>query len=400
MASIKVKFRFSTLAHREGTIYYQVIHQRKVRQILTGYRLFPHEWSATCSSVRISPHTERAPLLRTIRESIGRDLARLSHIVRKMEIKGIEYSSDDLVDAFKRYSSDYTLFNYMEKIISRLRETEKIRTAETYATTLNSFRKYRKNEDIHLDVLNSEIMESYQAWQRQRGVVPNTVSFYIRIIRAVYHRAVEEDIITDRNPFRRVYTGVAKTVKRALPLTTIREIRSLDLSCMPALDYARDMFILSLMLRGMSLIDMAFLRKNDLKNGFLTYRRRKTGQLLIVEWTEEMQNILDKYPENESNYLLPIIRRKGTNERCAYKNAGDKINQNLKKIAKQVGIYEPLSLYVARHSWATIAKSAGVPLRTISEGMGHDSERTTQIYLASIDRREVDKANAMLIGLL
>lgn len=173
-----------------------------------------------------------------------------------------------------------------------------------------------------------------------------------------------------------------------MPLTAIKRIRGLDLSESPTLAYARDMFMISFMLRGMSFIDMAFLRKNDLHNGYITYRRRKTGQLLTIKWAKEMQTMLMKYPENTSDYLLPIIRHAGTNERSVYRNMGYNINHSLKTIAKMTGITIPLTLYVARHSWASAAKSKGIPFSVISEGMGHDSEATTQIYLASLDTIE------------
>lgn len=207
-----------------------------------------------------------------------------------------------------------------------------------------------------LDYITSQTMADYEAWHKNRGIVPNTISFYTRILRAVYNRAVNEEIIYDRNPFRHVYTGVDKTVKRALFLAVIKKIKSLDLSLTPKLDYARDIFLLSFYLRGMSFVDMAFLKKSDLKNGYVTYRRRKTGQILIIEWAKEMQMILDKYPENRSEYLFPIIRNSGINERCAYLNAGYNINHNLKRIAKMVGVTIPLTLYVARHCWAQLQK--------------------------------------------
>lgn len=146
--------------------------------------------------------------------------------------------------------------------------------------------------------------------------------------------------------------------------------------------------------------DMAYLKKTDLKNGSIVYRRRKTGQQLTIAWTPEMQMILDKYPENPTQYLLPVIKTVGCNERFAYKNAGDKINYNLKKVAEMLDINIPLTTYVARHSWASAAKAKGIPLSVISEGMGHDSEATTQIYLASLDTSVVDDANSIIIGSL
>ncbi len=397
MATIKVKFRPSTVADREGTIYYQIIHERKPRQLLSDYHVFPTEWDENRSMVTTTQKSERKSFILSIRERIRWDVERLTKIIRKLENEGLSYSADDVIDEFHRYANEYSLFNYMESMIAKLKQNGKIRTSETYSAALNSFKKFRNDEDIMLDCLNSEVMEAYEAWHQNRGNAPNTISFYTRILRAVYHRAVEDDIIENRNPFRHVYTGVDKTVKRALPLQTIKKIKSLDLSLNPTLDFARDMFMMSFMLRGMSFIDMAYLRKTDLANGYVIYRRRKTGQQLTIEWTKDMQILLDKYPENTSDYLLPIIRNPDTNERCIYRNTGYNINHNLKAVAKMVGVTIPLTLYVARHSWASAAKSKGIPLSVISEGMGHDSEATTQIYLASLDTSVVDRANSLIL---
>lgn len=397
MATIKVKFRPSTVADREGTIYYQIIHERKPRQLLSDYHVFPSEWDENRSMVTTTQKSERKSFILSIRERIRWDVERLTKIIRKLENEGLSYTADDVIDEFHRYANEYSLFNYMESMIAKLKQNGKIRTSETYAAALNSFKKFRNDEDIMLDCINSEVMEAYEAWHQNRGNAPNTISFYTRILRAVYHRAVEDDIIENRNPFRHVYTGVDKTVKRALPLQTIKKIKALDLSLNPTLDFARDMFMMSFMLRGMSFIDMAYLRKTDLANGYIVYRRRKTGQQLTIEWTKDMQLLLDKYPENPSEYLLPIIRNPDTNERCIYRNTGYNINHNLKAVAKMVGVIIPLTLYVARHSWASAAKSKGIPLSVISEGMGHDSEATTQIYLASLDTSVVDKANSIIL---
>ena len=410
MASIKVKFRPSTVADHEGTIYYQIIHERKVRQLPSDYKVFTSEWDESRSMVTTNQKSERKAFILSIRERIRWDVERLNKIDKKLDANGPSYTADDVIDEFNRYANEYSLFNFMESIIVKLKQNGKVRTSETYKSALSSFKKflasqaskdnYRQDEDIMLDCLTSEIMEAYEAWHKSRGVAPNTISFYTRILRAVYNRAVEDDIIENRNPLKHVYTGVDKTVKRALSLPVIKKIKALDLSLNASLDFARDMFLMSFYLRGMSFIDMAFLKKSDLKNGYVTYRRRKTSQQLIIEWTKEMQIILDKYPENATEYLLPIIKNPGTNERCTYRNMGYNINHNLKKIAKMVGVQIPLTLYVARHSWASAAKAKGIPLSVISEGMGHDSEATTQIYLASLDTSVIDRANSIILNCL
>lgn len=400
MASIKVKFRPSSLPDRKGIIYYQIIHERTPRQLLTDYQIFPYEWNDEKGDLTCNSKSDRTPIINSIRERIRWDLERLKKIIRRCDNEGSHYSADIIIEEFNRHSSANSLFNFMQSAIARLEHNGKTRTSETYKATLRSFKKFREGQDVYLDSLTTVMMEEYQAWLQQRGVTPNTISFYIRIIRAVYNRAIEEEIIENRRPFRRVYTGVEKTIKRALPLSAIKKIKSLDLSLKPDMQFARDMFILSFMLRGMSFIDMAFLKKSDLREGHITYRRRKTGQQLIIEWTKEMQQILDRYPENPTEYLLPIIKKSDSNARYVYKNKGERINLRLKKIADMIGISMPLTMYVARHSWASIAKAEGIPLSLISEGLGHEKESTTRIYLSNLDTTLIDRANSKILKLL
>lgn len=397
MASIKVKFRPSTINNREGTIYYQIIHERMVRQLATGYHIFPTEWNDKRSMIVSSISGDRSAYLCSIKEQIHWDIERLTKIIRKFEKGCLIYSAVDLIEEFHRYRTEYSLLNYIEAQVVKLRHNGQVRTAETYRSALNSFMAFSDNEDIMLDSITTETMEAYEAWLKQRGVSKNTISFYMRILRAIYKRAVDGGIIEDKNPFRRVYTGVDKTVKRALPFSVIRNILKMDLTFSPHLDFARDIFMLSFMLRGMSFIDMAYLKKVDRVNGFVVYNRHKTGQQLTIEWTKEMQKIMDKYPANPTQYLLPIITSPDINERSAYRNALYRINKRLKVIAQRLKLTVPLTLYVARHSWASIAKAKGVPVSVISEGLGHDSEATTQIYLASLASSVVDKANSMIL---
>lgn len=200
-------------------------------------------------------------------------------------------------------------------------------------------------------------------------------------------------------PFRHVYTGVDKTVKRAIPIKSIKALKEMDLAMNSALDFARDMFLFSFYTRGMSFVDMAYLKKTNLQNGILTYRRRKTGQELSIKWEKCMAEIIAKYPENKTDFLLPIIKDEG-DERRQYDSALHLVNYRLKELSTMLKLQRPLTMYVARHSWASAAKAKNVPLSVISERMGHDSEATTQIYLASLETSVVDKANKMILGLL
>ena len=284
----------------------------------------------------------------------------------------------------------------MQNIITRLQMMGKERTAETYHCTLKSFMGYRKEQDIPLADIDSDLMQMYEAYLHNRGISRNSISFYMRILRAVYNRAIEKELTINRKPFKHVYTGNEKTLKRAIPLKTIKQIKNLDLTLHPTLEFVRDMFLFSFYTRGMSFIDMAYLKKKDLSNGILSYRRRKTGQQLFIRWEKCMQEIVDKYKtDNDNPYLLSIL--KYPYDRTEYKNILYRTNRYLKKVGELAGVPIPLTLYVARHSWASAAKSKNIPISVISEGMGHDSEHTTLIYLASLDTAVVDKANRIIL---
>lgn len=400
MASIKLKFRPSTVQGEPGAIFYRVIHNRVARQVTTDYRVYSKEWSNKDSCIIILDNTSsRSEKLLKLQSSIDEDLQRFNRIVRSLEQKGCTYTADDVIAQFQRVENQF--FEFMQGVIISLRRLGKTRTAETYASTLNSFMRFRENKDIALDDINSELMMLYESYLRRNGVTPNSSSFYMRILRAVYNRAVEKELTSQRFPFKHVYTGVDKTVKRALPLRAVKQIKDMELEYKSALDFARDMFLFAFYLRGMAFVDMAYLKKSDLRNGVLTYRRRKTDQQLFIKWEKCMQNIADKYANDSSPYLLPIIDpNRALDERKQYIYAAHNVNKYLKVIGIRASISMPLTMYCARHSWASIARSKNVPLSVISEGMGHDSEATTRIYLASLDNVAVDKANSMILKYL
>lgn len=294
-----------------------------------------------------------------------------------------------------------TLFVFMEEVSLNLKSIGKIRTFETYESSLNSFKKFRNGKDLTLSKITSDLIIEYEAFLKAKGISKNTSSFYMRTLRAVYNRAVNKGLTQQKYPFKYVYTGIDKTQKRAITIKAIKHIKNLDLSSEKQLDFARDMFMFSFYTRGMSFIDMAYLRKNDLKNGILTYRRRKTGQLLHIRWEACMQKIVNKYKNESSIYLLPIINTGNVEaQRKQYIYYAHNINRYLKKIGERIGLSIPLTMYVSRHSWASIAKQKNIPLSVISDGLGHDSELTTRIYLSTLDNVEIDKANRMIMSLL
>lgn len=399
MATIKMKLRTSSVEGKEGVLYYQVIHNRVAKQISTGYKVYPHEWDTARSGIttKSAITTERREYLLALKENLVKDMTRLKGIVFRFEASGTVYTAENVVERFSVSTEKDGLMVFAQNQIRELRQIGKTRTAETYACAMNSFSRFRKENDVSLEEVNDRLMMEYENYLSSCGICPNSSSFYMRNLRAIYNRAVEKGLTLQRYPFKHVYTGVDKTVKRAVPLKAIRQIRDLDLVLEPQTDYARDIFMFSFYTRGMSFVDMAFLKKSDLQNGILSYRRRKTDQQLFIKWEKPMQEIVNKYDTSGTPYLLPIIRKTDTDEHRQYKNAVHLVNDKLKKLGAQLGLSVPLTSYVARHAWASIAKSKNISLATISEAMGHDSEKTTRIYLASLDSSVVDKANSLIL---
>ena len=226
----------------------------------------------------------------------------------------------------------------------------------------------------------------------------NSISFYMRIIRAVYHRAVNQGICEDRKPFTHVFTGSQTTVKRALSLEELRRIKRLRLSDDDE-RFARDLFLFSFYTRGMSFVDLAYLRKEDVHDGMMAYTRHKTGHMLSMRWEEAMQRIVNRHP-SATRYLLPIIHTIGHCERSQYRLMQGHVNRQLKTIACKAGIRQNLTMYCARHSWATIAREHKIPVSVISHAMGHTNETTTEVYLKSIDSAVIDRCNCEIIRLV
>ena len=350
-----------------------------------------------------------------------------------------------------------TMLCWLGILAEEARAEGRQRRAEIWRTTFNSFSRFLGGKDIGLRQMEGRLMQRYENRLLAGGLCPNTTSFYLRNLRSAYSKAVKAKLCPAprQNPFSEVYTGVAKTRKRAVCADTLRAIREMDLSGRPDLDYARNLFLLSFYTRGMAFADMAGLRRSDLKEGILCYVRRKTGRPLFIHWEERMQETVEALwrdaeamgqergakpfrrdawlfacmrgktagkkrdagclgigmvggkgtassragkDADGDGYLLPIIRDGEAHARSAYRNVQYKVNQGLKEIGKMLGLKMPLTMYVARHSWASLAKSREVPLSVISDGLGHASERVTRIYLATLDMNAVDEANRMIIN--
>jgi len=394
--SIKLKLIPSKIKGKEGIICMQLIHNRKVKLQRTRFRLFPYEWNSLKETIIFEKSTmERQIHLQSVKTGLELELKRLNELVNILEQKG-EYTVDELADLYTSNSFNGYFFPFADYIIKKLNEGNRRKTASIYITAKSSFERFREGQDVLLDKIDNDLMLKYESWLKKSGVMKNTISCYMRTLRSLYYQAVKRGLATQKNPFANIFTGNDKTIKRAVNEDIIVQIKKMDLSSHKELALARDLFMFSFYLRGISFVDMANLRKSNVKNGYITYSRSKTKQMLTIKIEPCMQEIISRYDmQTIEDYLLPIYTLQNNDNSSQLRNH----NKRLKRISDILKLEKSISSYVSRHSWATIALRKGVPVEIISEGMGHENETTTRIYLASLGQSVVDSANAKIITL-
>ncbi len=296
-----------------------------------------------------------------------------------------------------------SVFAFFQERIAHCKVQKQLGTARNYERTLNSFRSFLKGKDISFSRITENMMLEYEMWLLGKGVARNSSSFYIRNLRAVYNKAVKRNLTVQRFPFNNVYTGIDRTRKRAVNEDVIIHLLKLDLEHSKPLALARDLFVFSYCTRGMAFVDISFLRKVDVVNGVICYVRRKTGQQLSIRIEPCIERIIKQYEKETVGrpYVFPLIT--ASEPEAAYKQyqvALNYHNRKLKRLGRDVDENLSLSSYTARHTWATAARKHNVPISVISEGMGHANEKTTQIYLASLENSVIDEANKGIIGCL
>lgn len=303
---------------------------------------------------------------------------------------------------------------YIPEVIGMLKREGKFPAMHVYACTLRSYEKFcaeerhPKNTTASLsmqEIFTPERLKEYEDWLAGQQSSPNTISTYMRTLQAVYNRWMSPGI-EGYNPvlFKDIYTKVESRTKRALTAEQMEQLRNTDFSVLTlrqqqVLTY----FLLMFMLRGMPFIDLAHLRKSDLRNRRITYRRHKTGKLMVVDVPPDAMRLLQKYRDKtDSEYLFPLLHGGLFMEEHhhRYQETLRHFNRELARLMKQLLPGVSVSSYTARHTWATLAYHSGVPVGLISQSLGHSSIRVTMTYLKPFDAEVIDRINRQVISLV
>lgn len=399
MTSIKARLNRSRMG-KDGmfALVIQVIYNRKKSELRTPYRLKPTEFDNPSEKAVTDQRCKtRASEIRDINAYIIYIKEEVEKVVLSLAERG-EYTSVDVVRNFKARNDMGNFFAYAESQIEELKSAGRNGTASNYLSAVNAFERFVGSREISLDTVTKKTVEGFMDFQKQQGNNPNTVVFYVKQLRAIYNKADDDGYVhTAYNPFDKIKLKGCKTPKRAIAQQDIRKIAGANLAGQHEhMELARDLFQFSLSTCGMAFVDMCYLKKENICGKMLVYRRRKTDQLLQVKIEPALKALLRKYRDDSSDYLLPMLR--DNDSYGGYRYIQRRLNKRIRELGVQLGFDFPLTFYVARHTWATMARDKGFPVSAISAGMGHTSETTTQIYLSSLDHRMVDKANKAVIN--
>lgn len=396
MASVKLKFiTDKTLSDGSHPITLQLLHNRRKKIFYLGYSATKEQWDEE-NNLPKSNHPDQ----RLIKSKIQNAIHYLKTIILDFENKHQPFTIEDVEKKYKPNISSDTFEDFTKEIIENLNRVGKLGNARAYSCTLSVFKKFVKNRNVKLHEINHNLISKFETYLFESGIRTNTVSYYLRTLRAIINKAIKEGIIEESvYPFKNISIKSEKTRKRAVNKDVIKMVEELDVSKEEKLQLYKDLFMFSFYNRGMNFVDMAFLKVKNIEAGRINYTRQKTGQHFSIKITDKAKAIIDKYSnlKEPDSYIFPIIYRKD-NEYLDYRNAMRLMNKKLKKISELLKLDVSLTTYVSRHSWATIAKKSGIVTAVISEGLGHTTEEITQVYLDSFENDVLDNANELITG--
>lgn len=306
--------------------------------------------------------------------------------------------------ATKPKSERPCIIKHGEALIGQLTASGKVGNAFVYSCAVNKLKTFVGSTCTFEDLTYKRLIE-FQDSMLADQIKVNTVSVYMRTIRAVFNRAIREGIIPATcYPFTAYRIKNEKTVNRTLTLKEMRSIAKLKLEPCTPIWHWRNYFMLSFCLIGVNFADLLTLTGDNIVDGRIVFRRKKTGKIYTIQLHENAIDILSNYvdmnkPDNEK-LLLPVLKLTGDLLKLKKDiwQAIKTCNEYLERIAKKLEFNKEVTTYYARYTWANIARSQGYSKDIIGEALGHSyGNSTTSIYLDDYDNAVIDEANAKVI---
>jgi site-specific recombinase XerD len=386
--------------NKTRSINIRITHNRQIAYIPLNTYVTENEWNK--SEQQIHKRCKRYKELDRVNDYLTRKKLEAKSVIRDLyDVGDAEYlTAKEIKHRILNKSNITTFEDFTKKLVAEYKKANRLGNATVYQMAINFVKKHNDDKDILFQQINYEFLKKLETDYLAEGKSLNSLSVYLRTIRAIYNRAINQNVAKrEWYPFKRYSIRSTKTQKRAITKDDIKKIEEYKTKPGTYYFHARNYFMFSFYMIGMNFTDMAYLTPANISNGRLEYKRKKTGKFYSLALFDKPKEILNFYlkGKKKEDYIFPIIERSEPELiRYDIQNKLKTYNKYMRFIAAELEIDKNITSYVARHSWASIGKFLNVPIQVISEGLGHDNIQTTQIYLDSFETNVIDDATKLI----
>lgn len=401
MASIKIILRDKPTKEGLYPVVLRVIKNRKSKLISLGLECIKKDWDEDNNQFKKTQanHVQRNRLLLKHKD-------RALKIIDDFFMDEQDFTLEQFEEKFRGIEPNkLTVIEFWDEVISDLKKSGKVGNAKALNETKNSLFSFHKKTNLMFKEITPGFLEKYEVYLRENNNSDGGVAFKMRELRSIYNKALIKKVVDEKYyPFKVYKISKLKVgnIKKALSRDEIRLIENIDESKYPSLAEAKRIFMFSYYCRGINYFDIMQLKWSNISENRISYIRSKTKGRFSIEILPPVQEILSFYKNTflDTGYVFPILLSENMTATQIQNRKHKKLkkfNNDLKKIAKIVGIDKPLSSYVARHSYATNLKQLGVSTDRISQSMGHKNLAITTAYLKDFEDDVIDRENEKLL---
>lgn len=394
-----VYYTSKTLKNGNHPLMLRITQDRKSKYVSLGINIHPDFWD-----VKKNRPKSNCPNKVAIQRLITEKIKEYTDKVIDLEIEKKDFTAKSLIDKVSNPTKRKTVGELFLKQIKQLYDTDRIGYALSHKFVYKNLLRFNGHLDIYFSDIDVQWLQRYEEWQRRQGSAENSIGIRFRTLRAVYNIAIKEKHVkADLYPFKDY--NVSKlhedTPKRAIVKSNVMKIvQHKAPKSNLYMELSIDLFTFSYIMGGINFTDMARIKHDNIMDGRLTYKRKKTKKLIQLPLQPKAIEIINKYKSTNNPYIFPILSTFHKTEQQKmnriHKVIG-KVNKHLKAFGVELELDKKLTTYVARHSFSTTLKRAGVSTSVISEALGHSSEKVTQIYLDSFENEQMDAAMQNLL---
>lgn len=329
-------------------------------------------------------------------------------VIENIEEKGNGFTFKNFENGFFEKTFYQNVFDFIDKIVDELKEEKRIGTAIVYKDTKSALTRFYKKKDLSFEEVDEAFLNAFIKHYKDSLSI-NTISIFLRTFRAVYNKAIKQDLVSaDLYPFKHIQIRSQAVPKKALKKDEMLKIINHPTEVGSNRKLSQQLFAFSYFCQGMNFKDIAKLKWKNIEDGRITYIRSKTGNtrknsksisIKITPVTEEILNQFRNENLKKDDYIFPIFEPGMTvpemEERK--KNMNKLVNKYLNKISSEAEVNKKMIFYIARHTYATVLKRSGLSTEIIQEALSHESKNTTEAYLDSFESIDIDNANEFLL---